>query len=144
MDKFYIDSRKPSLKRDNSDECNQPCFHPRVTCTYTLSSGWGLPQTCSRISIDFFLSDQYMINILPLIIFLFPISYWMILANFRLLRYIAYRRFVRLIWKRLSKKERRILPSCVVTKIRAAFPSDETYTGFLPPRLEQHTWNLEC
>ncbi|XP_062574142.1 P2X purinoceptor 7-like [Saccostrea cucullata] len=44
-------------------------------------------------------------------------------------RYLAYRRFVRWIWHFLGKKHRKILPACVVTKIREAFPS-EHYCGF--------------
>ncbi|KAK3099671.1 hypothetical protein FSP39_007817 [Pinctada imbricata] len=47
-------------------------------------------------------------------------------------RYIAYRRFTRFIWKRLGKKNRRILPACVVAAIRRQFPSQE-YCGFRYP-----------
>ncbi|XP_062586755.1 P2X purinoceptor 7-like [Saccostrea cucullata] len=49
-----------------------------------------------------------------------------------LYRYLAYRRFVRWIYQRLGKKNRRILPSCVVIKIRKTFPSEE-YCGFKYP-----------
>lgn len=47
-------------------------------------------------------------------------------------RHLAYRRFVRWIWQRLGKNNRRILPSCVVNKIRTAFPSQQ-YCGFKYP-----------
>ncbi|XP_050399978.2 P2X purinoceptor 7-like [Patella vulgata] len=49
-------------------------------------------------------------------------------------RYIAYRRFTRWIWHILGKKNRKVIPSCVVNKIRETFPSSsETYTGFKYP-----------
>ncbi|KAL3868176.1 hypothetical protein ACJMK2_041009 [Sinanodonta woodiana] len=44
-------------------------------------------------------------------------------------RYLAYRRFVRWVYQRLGKNNRRILPSCVVTKIRTVFPPQQ-YCGF--------------
>ncbi|XP_052260163.1 uncharacterized protein LOC127864534 [Dreissena polymorpha] len=44
-------------------------------------------------------------------------------------RYISYRRLARWIWHRLSKKDRRPLPSCAVAAIRQRFPSD-SYIGF--------------
>ncbi|XP_048742687.1 P2X purinoceptor 7-like [Ostrea edulis] len=44
-------------------------------------------------------------------------------------RYIAYRRFVLWVWQKLGKGNRKILPACVVTTIRNAFPSEQ-YTGF--------------
>lgn len=47
-------------------------------------------------------------------------------------RYLAYRRFVRWVYQRLGKNNRRILPSCVVTKIRTVFPSQQ-YCGFKYP-----------
>ncbi|XP_033729534.1 P2X purinoceptor 7-like [Pecten maximus] len=50
-----------------------------------------------------------------------------------LYRYIAYRRFVRWVWHRLGRKQRKVLPSCVVLKIRKTFPSED-YTGFKYPR----------
>ncbi|KAJ8307963.1 hypothetical protein KUTeg_014482 [Tegillarca granosa] len=49
-----------------------------------------------------------------------------------LYRYIAYRRFSRWIWHILGRKNRRILPACVVMKIREQFPSEE-YCGFKYP-----------
>ncbi|XP_061190502.1 uncharacterized protein LOC133198423 [Saccostrea echinata] len=49
-----------------------------------------------------------------------------------LYRYFAYRKFVRWVYQRLGKKNRRILPSCVVTKIRKTFPSQQ-YCGFKYP-----------
>ncbi|KAJ8301016.1 hypothetical protein KUTeg_022535 [Tegillarca granosa] len=47
-------------------------------------------------------------------------------------RYLAYRRFVRWIWKIVGRRNRRILPSCVVNKIRESFPSEE-FCGFKYP-----------
>lgn len=47
-------------------------------------------------------------------------------------RYLAYRRFVRWVWHKLGKKNRRILPDCVVHAIRNAIPSQE-YCGFKYP-----------
>ncbi|XP_069115677.1 P2X purinoceptor 7-like [Argopecten irradians] len=49
-------------------------------------------------------------------------------------RHIAYRRFVRWIWHRLGRHNRKILPSCVVQKIRETFPSEQ-YCGFRYPRV---------
>ncbi|XP_078335855.1 uncharacterized protein LOC111133080 [Crassostrea virginica] len=48
-------------------------------------------------------------------------------------RHIAYRRFVLWIWHKLGKGNRKVLPACVVSRIRQSFPS-ETYTGFQYPR----------
>lgn len=56
--------------------------------------------------------------------FLFP---------FRSYRYTAYRQFVRLVWYHLGKRSRKVLPSCIVCNIRAAFPSEE-YAGFKYPQ----------
>ena len=47
----------------------------------------------------------------------------------KVFRYIAYRRFVRFIFGVLAKYDRRILPACVVSRIRAKYPSD-FYHGF--------------
>ncbi|XP_042148891.1 uncharacterized protein LOC121048631, partial [Ixodes scapularis] len=44
-------------------------------------------------------------------------------------RLTAYNQFVRWVWHKLGRHHRKPLPSCVVVKIRAAYPS-ETYTGF--------------
>ncbi|KAK3088759.1 hypothetical protein FSP39_023418 [Pinctada imbricata] len=49
-----------------------------------------------------------------------------------LYRYIAYRRFARWIWSILGKRNRRVLPACVVTQIRSNFSSQE-YCGFQYP-----------
>ena len=47
------------------------------------------------------------------------------------LRYIAYRRMVRWIFKKLGQKNRKRLPACVVLAIRNRFPADNgEYTGF--------------
>ncbi|XP_062602661.1 uncharacterized protein LOC134264381 [Saccostrea cucullata] len=51
-----------------------------------------------------------------------------------LYRYLAYRRFTRWIWHILGKKRRKIIPACVVSKIRQTFPS-ESYAGFKYPHL---------
>ncbi|KAK3107343.1 hypothetical protein FSP39_019788, partial [Pinctada imbricata] len=47
-------------------------------------------------------------------------------------KYIAYRRFARFIWKRLGKRNRRILPACVVSAMRRRYPFQE-YCGFKYP-----------
>lgn len=54
-------------------------------------------------------------------------------VSFRVYRHIAYRRFVLWIWHRLGRGNRKIIPACVVTKIRSVFPSEQ-YTGFQYPR----------
>lgn len=61
-------------------------------------------------------------------------------VSFRVYRHIAYRRFVLWIWHRLGRGNRKILPACVVAKIRSVFPSEQ-YTGF---RYPQPTWSLSC
>lgn len=52
-------------------------------------------------------------------------------------RHIAYRQFVRMVWKYLGKHIRVPLPACVVKTIRATFPApdDEDYVGFRFPEL---------
>ncbi|XP_040071587.2 uncharacterized protein LOC120844056 isoform X2 [Ixodes scapularis] len=45
------------------------------------------------------------------------------------LRFAAYHQFVRWMWRRLGRRNRRVLPACVVKRIHDEFPS-ETYTGF--------------
>ncbi|XP_061192279.1 uncharacterized protein LOC133200509 [Saccostrea echinata] len=52
----------------------------------------------------------------------------------QLYRYLAYRRFTRWIWHILGRRRRKIIPACVVSKIRQTFPS-ESYAGFKYPRL---------
>lgn len=47
-------------------------------------------------------------------------------------RYTAYRQFTRWIWHRLGRRNRVVLPSCVVSAIRGAFLSEE-YCGFRYP-----------
>ena len=50
------------------------------------------------------------------------------------LRYLAYRRFIRWIFKKLGKQVRKVIPCCAVLKIRYAFPADSgQYTGFKFP-----------
>lgn len=53
----------------------------------------------------------------------------------RVYRYLAYRNFSRFVWKILGKRNRRVIPSCAVLKIRKTFPSEQ-YTGFQYPQ-----WN---
>ncbi|XP_061195119.1 P2X purinoceptor 7-like [Saccostrea echinata] len=48
-------------------------------------------------------------------------------------RHIAYRRFVLWVWHRLGRGNRKVLPSCVVNKIRDRFSSN-SYTGFKYPQ----------
>lgn len=55
-----------------------------------------------------------------------------ILHFFSRYRYTAYRQFVRWIWVWLGRRNRKVLPSCVVNEIRNAFPS-ERYAGFRYP-----------
>ncbi|KAI4796407.1 hypothetical protein KUCAC02_027787 [Chaenocephalus aceratus] len=49
-------------------------------------------------------------------------------------RHLAYRRFCFLIWQKLGRGNRRVIPSCAVLAIRKAFPNPESvaYTGFKP------------
>jgi hypothetical protein len=47
------------------------------------------------------------------------------------LRYLAYRRFVQLVWKRTGYKQRKVLPACFVSAVRRCFPNpDGIYVGF--------------
>ena len=56
-----------------------------------------------------------------IIVFTFFISY----------RYAAYRQFCWFIHSRLGKGVRRVIPSCVISKIRERYPSEDgIYTGF--------------
>ncbi|XP_075741527.1 uncharacterized protein LOC142791126 [Rhipicephalus microplus] len=47
-------------------------------------------------------------------------------------RYTAYRQFLRWIWVWLGRRNRKVLPSSVVSEMRNAFPS-EWYAGFKYP-----------
>lgn len=54
-----------------------------------------------------------------------------IIGIFSKLRYTAYRQFVRWCWQLLGKEVRVIIPTCVLLKIRTAFPDDDhNYVGF--------------
>lgn len=48
---------------------------------------------------------------------------------YRFLRHLAYRRLAQWLWKRLGKKNRKVLPACAVTKIRETYTSD-THVGY--------------
>eukprot|EP00111_Clytia_hemisphaerica_P007238 TCONS_00021017-protein len=49
----------------------------------------------------------------------------------RSLRYAAYRKFSWWVFKRLGKNNRRVIPSCVLSKIRSTFPDPEgKYTKY--------------
>ena len=49
----------------------------------------------------------------------------------RSLRYAAYRQFIRWVFKRLGKGNRRVIPSCALWKIREHFPEpDEEYVEY--------------
>merc|ERR1711894_626873 len=51
----------------------------------------------------------------------------------RFIRHQCYRLFVRFIWGRLPKYDRKHLPSCMVNKVRSTYPAgrEETYKGFI-------------
>ena len=49
----------------------------------------------------------------------------------RSFRYAAYRQFIRWVFKRLGKGDRRVIPSCALWKIREHFPEpDEDYVEY--------------
>lgn len=50
-------------------------------------------------------------------------------------RFMAYRQFVTWCWGYLGRHHRVPLPSCVVSRVRKAFPSDGDYRGFQMFRL---------
>ncbi|XP_074626925.1 P2X purinoceptor 7-like [Acropora palmata] len=53
-------------------------------------------------------------------------------------RYAAYRQYVWWIYKRLGRKKRKVIPSCVVSAIRKEFPeADGNYTGFRDPSINE-------
>jgi len=50
-------------------------------------------------------------------------------------RYLAYRRFVYVVWHRLGKGNRKIIPACVAAKIKDTFPDlNNAYTGYKTAR----------
>ncbi|XP_057290227.1 P2X purinoceptor 7-like [Hydractinia symbiolongicarpus] len=63
-------------------------------------------------------------------------------------RYAAYRQFTWWVHVRLGKSVRRVIPSCVVNKIRDTFPApDNIYTGFKDGRLvdeNELSWGRQC
>ncbi|KAL9972501.1 hypothetical protein ACROYT_G018816 [Oculina patagonica] len=53
-------------------------------------------------------------------------------------RYAAYRQYVWWIYQRLGRKQRRVIPSCVVSAIRREFPeATGNYTGFKDPTVTE-------
>ncbi|KAG0718209.1 hypothetical protein GWK47_052872 [Chionoecetes opilio] len=50
-------------------------------------------------------------------------------------RYVAYRQFVRWIWRYLGRKIRVVIPACAVSAIRKEFDSD-SYKGFKLPDIQ--------
>ncbi|GFO22874.1 P2x purinoceptor 7 [Plakobranchus ocellatus] len=56
----------------------------------------------------------------------------------RIYRHIAYHRFIRWVFGLLKKKDRRMLPSYVLAKIRKTFPS-QVYTGLKYPDFESES-----
>lgn len=57
--------------------------------------------------------------------------YYFFVHNFRKYWYTAYRQLTRWCWEALGLHNRKVLPSCAVTKIRTEFPSpSDEYTGF--------------
>lgn len=60
------------------------------------------------------------------------------LCLFQNYRYAAYRQYVWWIYKRLGRKKRKVIPSCVVSAIRKEFPeADGNYTGFRDPSINE-------
>ena len=45
-------------------------------------------------------------------------------------RFAAYKSYIYWIYKKLGRNNRRVVPACAVTAIRARFPEDERYEGF--------------
>ena len=57
---------------------------------------------------------------------------------FRHYPYAAYRQYVWLIYRRLGRRHRKIIPSYVVSIIRKEFPeADGNYTGFKDPSVTE-------
>ena len=77
--------------------------------------------------------------LLNILIFIIMVSLY--IYNFRVYRYIAYRRLARWIWHRLSKKDRRPLPSCAVAAICQRFSSDSYIGTRYNKRLVKSTMN---
>ena len=48
----------------------------------------------------------------------------------RSFRYAAYRQFCWFVHGRIGKAVRRVIPACVVSKIRQEYPSENGYKGF--------------
>ena len=49
-------------------------------------------------------------------------------------RFAAYKQFIWFVYKRLGRGNRRVIPSCVVWKIRETFPEED---GFYVPYTEE-------
>ena len=52
-------------------------------------------------------------------------------CTFRSYRYSSYQQFIRWVFDRLGKKNRRVIPSCVLWKIRNIFPEENGYTSIM-------------
>ena len=62
---------------------------------------------------------------------IFARIYLLFCLFFRSYRYAAYRQFCWFIHSRLGKGVRKVIPSCVVSKIREVYPSEDgKYTGY--------------
>ena len=47
-------------------------------------------------------------------------------------RYTAYRQYILWVWGKLGRRNRKVIPSCIVRKIRDRFPDPNgNYTGFM-------------
>ena len=51
-------------------------------------------------------------------------------------RHAAYRQYILYVFSRLKVGDRRVIPSCVIRRIREGFPAPNGfYTGYIPGRL---------
>ena len=86
----------------------------------TLLSYFGLHGVTSSLPILVLVCDSFL-SALRIVIFSSVSTY----------RYVAYRQYTYWIHKKLGRKIRIAIPSCVVKKIRESFPSESgSYRGF--------------